>query len=138
MTDFEYESETGMGDVALLLGWTPPQTDDGFWFREDHGPTHDGDLRPFLIEDLRQLLVDPQRLESSLVGLHGKKSTFRPILANPIVLMEKVCRYAECKAGKRNGPEWSIIGLITGHGSGVASAIYELYRKKAPNKENDA
>lgn len=53
--DYEHASESGMGDVALLLGWTMPPDDDGFWYREPYGPVHDGDLRPLLIEEIKSL-----------------------------------------------------------------------------------
>jgi len=63
--EYELESKTGMGDVALLLGWqSPPEESDGFWFREDHGPVHDSDLRPFLIEDIQSLLAFKNSPES--------------------------------------------------------------------------
>lgn len=54
--DYEHDSESGMGDVALLLGWTPPPDDDGFWFKEPHGPVHDGDLRDLLVDEIRHLI----------------------------------------------------------------------------------
>lgn len=55
--DWESYSETGMGDVALMLGWALPPDDGGFWFRDDHGPVHDSDLRPFLIGEIRDMVA---------------------------------------------------------------------------------
>lgn len=41
-------------DVAVRLGWTLP-SDDGFWYRDDHGPVHDDDVWPFILEEIQEL-----------------------------------------------------------------------------------
>lgn len=68
------------------------------------------------------------RLERALDILRGPRESFREILTNKDELLRKLCRYAKYKSKHEGVPEWSIIGEITGHGSGVSSAIYELYR----------
>lgn len=67
--DFEHNSESGMGDVALLLGWTLPPDDDGFWYREPHGPVHDGDLRPLLVEELAALATMRDRAKATMLKI---------------------------------------------------------------------
>lgn len=56
MTNFTRESESGMGDVAVLLGWTQPPDDYGFWQRDDHGPVHDGNLRDYLVQEIAKMV----------------------------------------------------------------------------------
>ena len=77
--DYEHESESGMGDVALLLGWTPPPDDDGFWFKEPHGPVHDGDLREFVIEDLLLLLRRHGRLKDLARAFRSEVEALRDV-----------------------------------------------------------
>lgn len=45
-------------------------------------------------------------------------------------LLRRVCDYATREAERRRCQPWSIIGAIMGHGSGVSSCIYELYRRQ--------
>lgn len=66
LTDYEHESASGMGDIAIVLGWDAPTDDDGFWFRSDHGPVHDSDLRLFLVFEIEVLRKRVKSLESSL------------------------------------------------------------------------
>ena len=68
------------------------------------------------------------RLEAVLDCLHGPRESFRKTLIDRDTLLRKVCDYAEIEAKRRRIQPWSIIGSIMGHGSGVSSAIYELYR----------
>lgn len=44
-TAAEWAIQNEIGDFAIILGFTPPPNDDGFWFREESGPVHDDDLR---------------------------------------------------------------------------------------------
>lgn len=67
-------------------------------------------------------------IEEVLDGLRGPREHFREILTDTTGLLRKVCQYAEFAAKKKKVEPWSIIGEITGHGSGVSSAIYQLYR----------
>jgi len=67
-------------------------------------------------------------IEEVLDGLRGNREHFREILTDTTGLLRKVCRYAEIIGEQKRRPAWSIIGEITGHGSGVSSAIYQLYR----------
>lgn len=67
-------------------------------------------------------------IEEVLDGLRGNREHFREILTDTTGLLRKVCRYAEIEGKRQRRPAWSIIGEITGHGSGVSSAIYQLYR----------
>lgn len=69
-------------------------------------------------------------MDDALSRLYGDPEYFRDALTNVDSLMQKVCSYAEWKAKKARCEPWSIISEITGHGSGVSSAIYDLYRKK--------
>ena len=69
-------------------------------------------------------------VDSLLDCLRGDREHFRKVLTDPARLMEKVCRNAEHVASRKGVPAWSVIGSWTGHGSGVASAIYELYRPR--------
>lgn len=64
--DFKRDGASGLGDVAILLGWIEPPDDDGFWYREPHGPVHDGDLRPLLIEELAALAALRDRAKATL------------------------------------------------------------------------
>lgn len=61
-------------------------------------------------------------------NLRGPKEDFIRTLQDKDALLANVCRYAEYVAKKKKCEPWSIIGQIMGHGSGVSSAIYELYR----------
>lgn len=45
-------SRVGIGPLAKALGYTPPISDDNFWYREDHGPVHIDDLPPFLATEV--------------------------------------------------------------------------------------
>jgi len=75
-------------------------------------------------------LPTKQEVDVVLDKLYGDPEHFRDALTNVDSLMRKVCSYAERKAKKARYEPWSIISEITGHGSGVSSAIYDLYRKK--------
>lgn len=68
-------------------------------------------------------------VDDMLKCLRGNPETFREILTDKDKLLQKICSFAKWKAEQKGVPPWSIIGEITGHGSGVSSCIYELYRE---------
>lgn len=67
-------------------------------------------------------------VDEVLDELRGPRESFRATLTDKDKLLSQMCRYAEREARRKRVPPWSIIGEITDHGSGVASAIYALYR----------
>lgn len=71
-----------------------------------------------------------KRLEAVLAELRGPRDYFRETLVDRDELLKKVCTYAELEAKRKRCQPRSIIGQIMGHGSGVSSAIYELYRER--------
>lgn len=71
---------------------------------------------------------NPDKLESVLDTLRGSREHFREILTDASGILRMVCRYAEKQALRKHCEPWVIISQITGHGSGVSAAIYELYR----------
>lgn len=75
-------------------------------------------------------MSDKPDIETILDSLRGPRESYRKILEDKDALLAKACAYAEWKAKKMRVPPWSIIGAIFGHGSGVSSAIYELYRRR--------
>lgn len=82
----------------------------------------DGSLRLFREHD--------PILEHCLDQLRGDRNHFRHVLTDKDTLLAKVCEYAEYEAKRKRCEPWSIVMQIFGHGSGVASAIYELYRSR--------
>lgn len=75
-------------------------------------------------------MTDGERLQHCVSRLNGDRDRFADIVGDAHGLMAKVCRYAEIVADRNRRQAWSIIGEITGHGSGVATAIYEYYRER--------
>ena len=75
-------------------------------------------------------MADKPTIDEVLDGLRGPRESFRQVLTDKDKLLSQMCRYAERKAKQKRVPPWSIIGDITDHGSGVSSAIYELYRPR--------
>lgn len=75
-------------------------------------------------------MPDSRRVEEVLDCLRGPRDAFRKDITDIDKLMTSVCDYAEAQAKKKRCEPWSIIGEITNHGSGVSSAIYELYRRR--------
>lgn len=67
-------------------------------------------------------------VDEVLDRLRGNRETFREIIADKDNLLSKLCKYAKWKGESESVPPWSIVGEILGHGSGVSSAIYDLYR----------
>lgn len=68
-------------------------------------------------------------VDDVLKSLRGDPEKFREILTDKDKLLQKLCNYAKRKSEDEQVPAWSIVGEILGHGSGVSSAIYELYRE---------
>ena len=64
-----------------------------------------------------------------LDSLRGPRESFRESLTSIDHLMGRACVYAEYWSKKKRVQPWSILGEIFGHGSGVSSALYELYKK---------
>jgi hypothetical protein len=73
-------------------------------------------------------------IEEALDGLYGDRERFRPML-EPEAILKQICRTAEMTADRKGRPAWSIISDITGHGSGVSNAIYQVYRKQPAEVE---
>lgn len=65
-----------------------------------------------------------------IAPLRGDKERFREIVTDKDRMLERMCEYADVVAKRKHVEPWSIIGEITGHGSGISAAIYELYRKR--------
>lgn len=84
------------------------------------------DLRP----DWAKAIDPPEGIDEALDHLRGNKEHFREVLTDKTKILNSMCDYAERMAKKKRLEPWSIIGDITDHGSGVSSAIYELYRRK--------
>lgn len=74
--------------------------------------------------------LEPEGLEEQLGHLRGNKDTFRRILCDKTEILASFCDQAEKIAKRKRLEPWSVISDITSHGSGVSSAIYELYRRK--------
>lgn len=75
-------------------------------------------------------MPDPAKVEKVIDTLRGPRESFRRDITDIDRLMMSVCDYAEQIAKKKRVEPWSIISEITCHGSGVSSAIYELYRRR--------
>ncbi len=78
-------------------------------------------------------MPEAERLKRATANLRG--DGLAEIVGNADGLMAKVCWYAKNRAAREKCEPWSIIGKITGHGSGVSAAIYECYRER---KDDDA
>lgn len=80
------------------------------------------------------------RVERALNMLRGPRESYRPILTDRDKILARICSYAKRTAAgddeRRSVPVWSVISDITGHGSGVSSAIYELYRERDEEEVN--
>ena len=71
-----------------------------------------------------------ERVENAISGLRGNRDYFRSIVTDKDELLHSMCGYAKDEAERQRCEPWSIISEITGHGSGVSSAIYEIYRRR--------
>lgn len=81
--------------------------------------------------ELAQLIDPPDGLDEVVNCLHGSnKEHFRSVLMDKVELLANVCDYAARRAARERVEPWSVIKRLTSHGSGVSSAIYELYRRK--------
>jgi len=72
-------------------------------------------------------MAKPLTIDEALETIHGPSEEYRPLL-QPEAILSRICRVAEFWAGREGVEPWSIIGRITGHGSGVSNAIYQVYR----------
>ena len=74
------------------------------------------------------------RVENSIANLVGNKDAFCEMVIDKDAILRSVCDYAEYVAKQKGCEPWSIMGRITGHGSGVSSALYEIYRRRKDDK----
>lgn len=70
-----------------------------------------------------------ERVEKAICGLCGDMDHFRLIVTDKDELLRNMCDYAEYEANRQRREPWAIISEITGHGSGVSSAVYDIYRR---------
>lgn len=89
--DYEHESESGMGDVALMLGWQTPTDDQGFWTHPLRDATHDSDLREVLMSQLKAVLASYQRLSATVQRLDTYKE-WHPCLDDACVICHPVLK----------------------------------------------
>ena len=68
------------------------------------------------------------RIEKAVDRLRGPREGFVSDL-DPVQVLSRICWVAEVVAEREGREPCSVIGSITGHGSGVSSAIYEVYRE---------
>ncbi len=68
--------------------------------------------------------------EEVIAPMAGDRERFREIVTDKDGLLERMCDYAEAMALREGCEPWSIVGHVTGHGSGISNAIYQLYRKR--------
>lgn len=71
-----------------------------------------------------------ERVKKAICNLRGNMDYFRSIVTDKDELLRKMCGYTKDEAERQRCEPWSIIGEITGHGSGVSAAIYEIYRRR--------
>jgi hypothetical protein len=98
----------------------------------------DVDRRRFQFFVLNLRVTAMATIEEAVESLRGNKESFRRTLEDKDELLARVCRYAEIEAERKGWQPWSVISRITGHGSGVSSAIYEVYREKPKSDAKDA
>jgi hypothetical protein len=88
--------------------------------------------------DWAKMIAEPEGIDKVLEGLTGPKDHFRKVLTDKSAILQSVCDYAERTALAEGVPPWAIVSDITAHGSGVSSAIYELYRRKPEPAQAEA
>lgn len=123
--DYEHESESGMGDVALMLGWETPEDDQGFWTHPLRDPTHDSDLRDVLIAQLKAVLASYQRLSATVQRLDTYKE-WHPCLDDACVICHplqgpqaQLLSMRETTNGEsRTHPSGGTAAVETGHTDG--------------------
>jgi hypothetical protein len=86
--------------------------------------------------EIEKLLRPPAEIDDVLSHLRGDIEGFRAILLDKTELLAQFMDYVESVARRKRCQPWSLVGQITSHGSGVASAIYELYRRKSVEVTN--
>lgn len=80
--------------------------------------------------EIAKKLADPEGLEEVLNSLNGPKDSFRAALTDRDEILARICDNVAAIAQRRRREPWSVMGQITGHGSGVSAAIYALYSRK--------
>ena len=102
-------------------------------FSEHESSTEVGERR--MCSDCKHVWGDAESdlnnaIDAAVSKLVGPEDQLAAIIRDRDELLRKACSYAEYQAKQKRCEPWSIIGAIFGHGSGVASAIYEVYRSK--------
>ena len=67
-----------------------------------------------------------ERIEKALDMLRGDRDSLRASL-EPEAILKRICERVEITARNLGLPVWAMISDLTGHGSGVSSAIHYLY-----------
>jgi hypothetical protein len=80
-------------------------------------------------------MVTEQEIEDALDNLRGPRERFRELITDKDEILAACMDYFEKIAKKRRLPAWSIVSDVTNHGSGVSSAIYNLYRRKSDKQQ---
>lgn len=80
--------------------------------------------------EIARHLPDTEKIESAIECLRGNKDYFRESVSDKAELLSQVCDYVEREAKRKNTEPWCVMSEIVHHGSGVSSAIYELYRRQ--------
>lgn len=76
-----------------------------------------------------------EKIEAAVANLNGdNKDYFRKCL-HSVAIVNRMCDVAKCDAERKNREPWGIIKEMTSHGSGVSSAIYEVYRDAEPEPD---
>lgn len=98
----------------------------------EHGTDQDDCFTLDEIADLIQtdFAVNDHRIEDVLKRMNGNPDSFRMILTDRTELLAKVCDYADNLADRRRTEPWVIMKEIFGHGSGVSSAIFQIYGRE--------
>lgn len=79
----------------------------------------------------KELPFTDEQLEEVLDSLRGSRESFKSQLVDSAEILSRLCDNVEMIASRKRCEPWSIIGQLTGFGSGMSAAIYELYRRKS-------
>lgn len=83
-----------------------------------------------LRKDWEKAIAPPEGIDEVIESLRGNKDDFRKLLSDRTEILARICDIVEQKSVFRRVAPWTVMKDITGHGSGVSSAIFELYRRK--------
>ena len=75
-------------------------------------------------------MITEKEIFDAAKKLIGPTESFVPVLQAESIV-RRLCRTAKIIADRENRPVWSVVGELTGHGSGVSGAIVELYGGEA-------